>query len=463
MKLPKTPTFVIVGQPNAGKTTMVSTLAGDDAAAISATPGTTIVRKEYKVNADDEPLLVIIDTPGFQRPEDLLEWLRDNAEEEENPAAAFLRVPAHRKEFPHDCEILEPIAKGALALYVVNASIPPRKVNLREGEIIRLCKIPCRGVFNHQDADSDHADQWKKKLGADIPAAYWYVFNSFHATANESIAFIEGLKGMGREWDVAIANAVQSLRIRRENQLIDGARSIVETAKKMMALKVVQAFEPGGESDAKRRAEEKLKSKVRALEQKFRKRIKELFHHSEERWRLPEEFEWDLFSQHTWKLLGVSKKWIVLSGAVAGLSAGALLDMANGGASVGLGTLIAGVIGGVAAYYFADNVANFKMLGNKLGGHSVEAGLERRSKAASILLARLVAYSKAVANRPHGNRAKDDATDKSEGFIASLEADKDYPRFASLVELWHRGIKTEKSESAEDWFCDRVLHHISKS
>jgi hypothetical protein len=264
-------------------------------------------------------------------------------------------------------------------------------------------------------------------------------------------------------WDVAIANAVQSLRVRRENQFIDGARSIVETAKKMMALKVVQAFEPGGESDAKRRAEEKLKSKVRTLEQKFRKRIKELFHHSEERWRLPEEFEWDLFSQHTWKLLGVSKKWIVISGAVAGASAGALLDIANGGASVGLATLIVGVIGGAAAYYFADNVANFKILGNKLGGHSVEACIERRSKAASILIARLVAYSMAVANRPHGNRAKDDATDKSEGFIASLEADKDYPRFASLVELWHRGIKTEKSESAEEWFCDRVLNHISKS
>jgi hypothetical protein len=346
---------------------------------------------------------------------------------------------------------------------VVNASIPPRKVNLREGEILRLCKIPCRGVLNHQEAGSDHVDQWKKKLGADIPAAYWFVFNPFHATPEESIAFIEDLKGMGRDWDVAIASAVESLRIRRADQLMDGATLIIKTAKKMIALKVVQPFELGGESDAKKRAEERLKSGVRSLERKFRKEIKELFHHSEERWRLPEEFEWDVFSKHTWKMLGASKEWIVFSGAAAGASTAALLDLAAGGTSLGIATVIGGLLGGVAAYYLADTVADVKILGNKLGGSSVEARLERRSKAASILLARLVAYAKAAATRPHGNRAKDDATDKSQGFIASLEAEKCYHKLSILIELWHRGIKTEETESSQKWLCDRVLHHISRN
>ena len=42
-----TPVFAIVGHPNKGKSSIVSTLARDESVAISPLPGTTVDNREY--------------------------------------------------------------------------------------------------------------------------------------------------------------------------------------------------------------------------------------------------------------------------------------------------------------------------------------------------------------------------------------------------------------------------------
>ena len=69
------PRFAIVGHPNKGKSSIVATLAEDDAVAISPHPGTTTQARAYPMRLDGETLYELVDTPGFQRARETLAWL----------------------------------------------------------------------------------------------------------------------------------------------------------------------------------------------------------------------------------------------------------------------------------------------------------------------------------------------------------------------------------------------------
>ena len=69
------PVFAVVGHPNKGKSSVVATLSQNDAIAIALEPGTTRKRQAYPLSVDDNILYTLVDTPGFQRPRRVLEWL----------------------------------------------------------------------------------------------------------------------------------------------------------------------------------------------------------------------------------------------------------------------------------------------------------------------------------------------------------------------------------------------------
>ncbi len=73
------PQFAIVGHPNKGKSSIVSTLSEDESVAISAVPGTTVDNRHYPMAVDGEVLYELIDTPGFQRARAALEWMHSHA------------------------------------------------------------------------------------------------------------------------------------------------------------------------------------------------------------------------------------------------------------------------------------------------------------------------------------------------------------------------------------------------
>ena len=70
------PSFAVVGHPNKGKSSIVSALAHDRSVEIGAIPGTTSHSKSYPMSVDGEVLYELIDTPGFQRPRQVLEELQ---------------------------------------------------------------------------------------------------------------------------------------------------------------------------------------------------------------------------------------------------------------------------------------------------------------------------------------------------------------------------------------------------
>ena len=62
-----TPVFAVVGRPNKGKSSIVATLARDDAVYIDAKAGSTKEAHSYPMKVDGETLYELVDTPGLQR------------------------------------------------------------------------------------------------------------------------------------------------------------------------------------------------------------------------------------------------------------------------------------------------------------------------------------------------------------------------------------------------------------
>jgi Fe2+ transport system protein B len=116
------PEFAIVGHPNEGKSSVVSTLAEDDSVRVTPTPGETIECQTFPVAIDGKELIRFIDTPGFQNPKATLQWMREYTGPNEEIAQAFREAHLGNTDFRDDCELLEPITKGAGIIYVVDGS-----------------------------------------------------------------------------------------------------------------------------------------------------------------------------------------------------------------------------------------------------------------------------------------------------------------------------------------------------
>jgi len=120
------PKFAVVGHPNKGKSSVVSTLARDDSIAVSMKSGTTVQAHEYTVNVEQYSYL-LIDTPGFQRPRKVLAWLQSkkvSADQRIDRVHEFLQDEQCQKLFIDEIELLTPIMQGAAILYVVDGSRP---------------------------------------------------------------------------------------------------------------------------------------------------------------------------------------------------------------------------------------------------------------------------------------------------------------------------------------------------
>ncbi len=146
------PRFAIVGHPNKGKSSIVATLAEDDAVAISPHPGTTTQARAYPMRLDGETLYELIDTPGFQRARETLDLARGARARRGRARGRRARVRASARRddprFHDECELLQPIVDGAGILYVVDGSRPYGRQYEAEMEVLRWTGRPRMALIN---------------------------------------------------------------------------------------------------------------------------------------------------------------------------------------------------------------------------------------------------------------------------------------------------------------------------
>jgi GTPase Era involved in 16S rRNA processing len=403
-----TPVFAIVGHPNKGKSSIVSTLAQDESVAISPVPGTTVGNRRYPMIVDDETLYVLVDTPGFQRARAALEWMQNQpGSSRDRPAHVRRFVELHRDDprFAAECSLLEPVLDGAGILYVVDGSRPFGEDYEAEMEILRWTGQPSMALIN-MIGSSDHSEEWSNALGQYFRIVR--VFNALTADFDKRVQLLLAFGQLREAWREPLQRAVQLLEEEQGRRRKLAARLIAESLSQMISLTRRRRLTGAADRSTEIRTslQQEYKQALIALESQCRSDVEQVYSHRhlERHEALVQLLDEDLFATQTWSLFGLTREQLVGTGAVGGAAAGGVVDVVTGGHSLLLGAGIGGLIGAVSAWFTADRVADIRVLGLPLGGKELCVGPMRNINFPYVVLGRALLHHKMVEDRTHACR-----------------------------------------------------------
>lgn len=401
----KRPTFAIIGHPNEGKSTIVSTLAEDDTVRISPLPGETIQCEAFPVSVNGREIIRFIDTPGFQNPRKTLSWFKSCSAPPESALSLFLQENGNTDEFSDECRLLEPISKGAGIIYVVDGSRPIRGTDKIEMEILRLTGQPRIAIINSKEDETGYIGEWKKEFLKHFNTIR--IFNGHTATYLERIELLEALKAIFQDWETPLSHVIEAFKNdwANRNRLVAGI--ICETL--INALRHKETEKTSDETkipQIRKKQFDKYQQKIVSLEADACRKIKKLFKHNIFRYDLPPSsiLHSDLFDEASLRVLGLKPKQLALAGGVTGGMLGAAVDVAAHGLTFGLFTAIGGLSGAAGAYKSREKMVKTRVAGLAIGKQKVTTGPCKNIQFMYILLDRLLIYYSHVINWAHGRR-----------------------------------------------------------
>lgn len=447
-----TPVFAVVGHPNKGKSSVVATLSQNDAIAIALEPGTTRQRQEYPLTVDGKTLYTLVDTPGFQRPRRVLEWLEAHsisASDRAETVKAF--IIQHRDDggFTDECELLTPLTEGAGIIYVVDGSVPYSAQHEAEMTILRWTGRPSLALINSIGED-DYSDTWAQALGQ-----FFQVVRKFDAVSAPFEQHLSLLRAFGQlepDWERPLEQATDFLLAQRRQRRTEAAAKIARTLEEMMSfrekrtLTTLQTSEMSDEELA-RQLRTSWYHNQRKREQNLRIAIEKLYeHHRVERQEA--ELEWhsehDLFSEDSRKAWGVNRRYLATAGFGAGAVGGAGVDALTLGHSLGAGALVGGLIGAAGSYFYGDRltlpVLNTGVLTNGL--RTAVFGPVQDSQFGYVVLGRAINHWWHISHRNHAGRELLDLAPADNHWLEHLDR--------SNRQVIHRALERCRKQGALD-------------
>ena len=438
----KHPTFAVVGHPNKGKSSIVSSLSMDDTVAISNIPGTTHTKRSFPLKVDGVVVYELFDTPGFQRARRVLAWLEQHevsADKKHEVVQQFVNTHKDDPKFHDEIELLEPILEGAGIIYVVDASKPYSSEYEAEMEILRWCNQPSMALINHINED-DYTQEWKRALGHYFKLIRTY--NPMRAAFKEHIAILESMAHLNEEWMPSIKHSIELFETYHQQMLRDVSGTITQLI--YDALSTTEKLPIKGER-ATEQEHEKLeriyKQKLRELERKSYKKIAAILNHThlnEEIFELPFE-NIDLFSKESASIFGLSKNELLLTTATSGALTGAGVDLLLAGHTGFLGAAIGGALGGAGGYFGFDELFKTKVLGKRIGEKYLQIGPMQNKNFPYILLGRALFYTRKLLEYSHAKRDAfiiDKEEQKRENILSKEQRQK--------LEKYHKLFRAKK-------------------
>lgn len=405
MKTPAIPEFAIIGHPNEGKSSVLSTLAEDDSVRVSPIPGETVVCQAFPVRIDGREILRFIDTPGFQNPRQVLQWMQDYQGPDEQMLEAFIAAHKDDPAFNDDCQLLGPVAAGAGVIFVVDGSRPLRHVDRAEMEILRLSGAPRMAVINCKEEETAYLDRWQSEFRKHFNAVR--LFNSCRANYRQRIELLESLKSIDQQLEPLLRMVIDTFQ---QNWVVRNLRTTTILAmllRDILSYRRTVACSKGEEQEKRLELHQKYLDYVTAKERAAQQEIRQLFKHNIFNLELPPQsiLEEDLFSKRTWEFLGLSDRQIILAGALGGAALGVGLDAATIGTSFGVFSAIGGLLGaGATALKGKELLTGVRLLGMKMGGEQLQVGPVSNIQLLYILLDRALLFYAHVINWAHGRR-----------------------------------------------------------
>ncbi len=402
------PRFAVVGHPNKGKSSIVATLALDDSVAVARSSGTTRHSQSFPMKVDGQILYELIDTPGFQRARKALAWLQNEEKKIHDRPEVVRRFVDHwqgKDAFVDECELLRPIINGAGIIYVVDGSRPYGAEYQAEMEILRWTGQPSMALINPIGSD-EYVEDWRTVLNQ-----YFKITRVFNAMTVDFYKRTEILNAFGQlqeSWRQPLQQAVGSLTEMRKNQHQLAAAEIAKMVVKMCAFKLEKKISSTAEPMKYQSAlATKFFNTLRKLEKKCRRQVQSIYQHTHlhSQEDAIELLDSDLFRLKDWYLWGLNKIQLSAVSAAAGATAGLAVDAAVGGASLMLGAVSGGIIGGAGSWFMADKIARQKISGIlPLGGKVLTYGPVTNRNFPYVLLGRALYHRSLIADRPHAQR-----------------------------------------------------------
>jgi len=401
----KIPEFAILGHPNEGKSTVVSTLSENDSVRISRIPGETVICRSFPVSIDDNEILKFTDTPGFQIPRKTLKWFKKYTGPHDDIIKTFISEHKDNVIFRDECELLKPVERGAGIIYVVDGSRPVRMEDKAEMEILRLTGKPRMAIINCKIQDQDYTSDWKNEFRKSFNSVR--LFNAAQATYSQRISLLSSLKSIDQDWENILDQVIDAYKnewIKRNRKISLIMSSFLSDS---LTLHLSGNYTKESEEHIqKEKLTNKYKDKLKKSESKTLDEIRFLFKHTLYKPSLPDQsiLHKDLFNKKNWQVLGLSFKQLIPTGAACGGAAGAAIDVALAGHSLGLFTAAGGLLGIGSAVLGGKKMAKTKIYGQKLGGFKIKVGPNENIQFMYVLIDRLLIYYSYLITRAHGKR-----------------------------------------------------------
>ncbi|MEX1081574.1 MAG: GTPase/DUF3482 domain-containing protein [Halofilum sp. (in: g-proteobacteria)] len=363
--------LAVVGHTNVGKTSFLRTLMRDAAfGEVSSRASTTRHVEGASLQIEGQPALELFDTPGLEDAMSLLDYLeqlRRPGERCDGPAllTEFLRGTEAQHRFAQETKVLRRLLASDAGLYVIDARESVLPKYLDESQILSLCGKPLFPVLNFVASSDNRAEEWREAMAR----------RGLHALLSfDSVAPpVDGEKRLYQSLALMLPDAgptLERLIVDREAQAAARRRSacrlIAELLIDVAALRQRVAAEP----EAVEQAVGAMRRRVREREQQCTDALLRLYGFRQEdavTGELPlADGRWqdDLFHPETLKQLGVR----VGGGLAAGTAAGAGLDLMVGGITLGAGTILGGLAGGVSR---AGRQFSVRLLGKLRGARQL--------------------------------------------------------------------------------------------
>ncbi len=400
------PVFAIVGHPNEGKSSVLSTLSEDDSVRVSSTPGETTQCQPFPVMIDGREIIRFIDTPGFQNPRRIMAWMHDYSGPDQEMLAAFISEHKDDPIFHDDCALLTPLAEGAGLIFVVDGSRPLRNIDRAEMEVLRLTGCPRMAIINCKEDEPGFLDGWQAEFRKYFNSIR--LFNANRATFSQRIALLSSLKSIDQNLEGVLETVIQAVQSDWQSRNHQTASLLVAMLNDTLSYHKAVACPDGTDE---KRLQEKLHTgyteHVSRRERTTHQQIRSLFKHNIFNLQLPGQsiLQQDLFSAKTWEFLGLTSGQLMIAGAVSGAALGAGIDVAAAGLSFGIFATIGSAMGAAtAALKGRELLSGTRLLGVKLDRQQLQVGPVTNIQLLYILLDRALIFYSHIINWAHGRR-----------------------------------------------------------
>jgi hypothetical protein len=424
---------------------VVATLTEDDRVPISPLPGETSECKDYLLRIGDDALMEFVDTPGFQNPKAVLEWLQSHGGDPASAIAAFRAAHQNQPRFHHDCELLKPLEERAGVLFVVDGSRPLRPADEMEMEVLRLTGLPRMAIINCKRQGRDFSSDWQQACARHFNSIRR--FDAHRSSFADRIALFEALMTLDQDWQPLIGEVVERLRRQWQSRLNHIAFEIEQMLTDCLLHERREARNERLPRDVQQaQALEKYQAEVAEIERRMQERIRDLLRHrrisiATTPVGLVAE---NLFSDEVWQTLGLTRQQFATACGVLGASMGAGVDLVLGGLSFGVFTGLGAAAGGAFGWLGGPGLGQRKLklpgfLGDlSLGGRELRVGLRQNPQLTFVLLDRALLFARQLLAWTHARR-------DPEAFAQQLQSDTSLSREwdeadRSIVMNWQKAL-----------------------